>query len=373
MALKVIHISFLKGFPGLKKQLDGEVSASREISGADWLVLGCVYEKSECAFLRKIPKVFQGVFRRNLFAWLWLLRFARNYDFVLVRHMPFDPFVFLFSWFVKNRIVIFHSKNEEELPIVRPGWKGWAASKLEGFSGRLAALTASGILGVTHEIAKYHSKKKDLGPDFPVSVYPNALRVDDIHAADDFRSEKSVEIGFMAGMFSEWHGLDLLVEAFQLAPKVGDQGKLITIHIIGKLRVDQIKEIQEAQSNAGNFEFVCHGVLREDDYRKIFARCHIGIGSLAMYRTGLSEGATLKVREMLAMGVPVYSGHRDTAIPEDFPYYVCGTVAPTEILRFAEKYRGVSRLSVREAARPYIEKKEQMQSVVSFLEKLSHK
>ena len=34
-----------------------------------------------------------------------------------------------------------------------------------------------------------------------------------------------------------------------------------------------------------------------------------------MYRNGLTDGCTLKVREILAMGLPIFSGHKDTALP----------------------------------------------------------
>ena len=53
--------------------------------------------------------------------------------------------------------------------------------------------------------------------------------------------------------------------------------------------------------------------LKQKEYWKIFCNCNIGIGSLAMYRNGLTDGCTLKVREMLlwdylfpAIKIPLY-------------------------------------------------------------------
>ena len=46
------------------------------------------------SFERRIPALFRPMFLRNLYGWLVIKRLARSYDIVLLRHMPFDPFVF---------------------------------------------------------------------------------------------------------------------------------------------------------------------------------------------------------------------------------------------------------------------------------------
>ena len=56
-----------------------------------------------------------------------------------------------------------------------------------------------------------------------------------------------------------------------------------------------------------------------------------------MYRNGLTDGCTLKVREMLAMGLPIFSGHKDTALPDNFPYYFSEGGNIEDIIEFSKK------------------------------------
>ena len=85
----------------------------------------------------------------------------------------------------------------------------------------------------------------------------------------------------------------------------------------------------------------------------------------------MNEGATLKVREMLAMGLPIYSGHVDTALPPEFPYYVNGEVDISAIIDFAQRVRNVPRKTVRGASIPYVDKRVWVEELGGFLRKLS--
>lgn len=55
-----------------------------------------------------------------------------------------------------------------------------------------------------------------------------------------------------------------------------------------------------------------HGFLTQDQYEPILAAADIGIGVLGLHRKGLNEASPIKVREYLAYGLPVISGHPDT-------------------------------------------------------------
>ena len=72
---------------------------------------------------------------------------------------------------------------------------------------------------------------------------------------------------------------------------------------------------------------------------------------------GLTQACTLKVRDYLAAGVPVVSGH-DDVFPDDFPFYRRTGTDIDAMLAAAREWRAVDRLTVREAARPYIDKVE---------------
>lgn len=62
-----------------------------------------------------------------------------------------------------------------------------------------------------------------------------------------------------------------------------------------------------------------HGPLDHSSALQIMASADIGIGTLALHRKGLNEACALKLREYLALGLPVIYGNEDAdvdAIPE---------------------------------------------------------
>ncbi len=70
----------------------------------------------------------------------------------------------------------------------------------------------------------------------------------------------------------------------------------------------------------------------------------------------MKEACTLKVREYLNYGIPVYAGHRDAALPEEFPYYKNGDVNLSDMIHFAEKCRNFSKNEIARSAAKYISK-----------------
>ena len=71
----------------------------------------------------------------------------------------------------------------------------------------------------------------------------------------------------------------------------------------------------------------------------------------------MTEACTLKVREYLRAGLPVYAGHRDSALPEISNYFRQGPAQWRAILEYARAVRPVSRATIALAARPLIDKK----------------
>ena len=71
----------------------------------------------------------------------------------------------------------------------------------------------------------------------------------------------------------------------------------------------------------------------------------------------MTEACTLKVREYLAFGLPVFSGHKDV-FPASFSYYQHSEekITMSAIIKFARSHRDINRRETSEAARPYIEK-----------------
>lgn len=353
--MKVAYLIVTRTFPGLLKQVSYDRFFTSKLDGIVWDHFTFLDKVEEGGEAKKLPALFTGVFGRKLFAWFWLLRYATRYDYVVVRHMEFDPFALIFAWFVPNRVLVHHSKEVLELRQIRKGWKGRAASWLENISGRVATRTARALVGVTHEIGIYQKQFRRLPQAFPIGFFPNGVVVDTMPNIIDERSSDTISLGFMSGSFAAWHGLDRLLDG--LEDYFGADAPVpIRLELIGRLTEAQLAHVEQVNAAASTEVVIVHGRLKQDEYLKVLGKCHIGIGSLAMDRIELSEGATLKVREMLALGLPVYSGHVDTALPPDFPYYVNGNVDVSAIVEFVRTMSNVPREAVREAARPYIDK-----------------
>ena len=358
---RILHLSSVRELSsGQRKQLKFEVDGSEKIGNVDWETLALHTKETVYSFERRIPLLFRPLLLRNLFAWLVVIKIKKNYDVVLLRHITFDPFVFIFSPFVPNRVSVHHAKEVAELRLIRRGLIGNFASNLEKITGRFAIKNAAGILGVTKEIAKY---EKDLvGDDKPFHVYPNGINLNTVDIADDLRINDSVEIVFICGSFSPWHGLDRLLSAAD-AYEAKEGAPSINIHLIGRVPEDLLNEIKNTEKRSKLFNV--HGPLVGSEYKDLISKSDVGIGSLAMDRQNLKEGATLKVRELLAMGIPVYSGHTDTALPPDFKYYKVKEFPSLEgISEMALDMKGTSRSAVRESARRFIDKSASMRGVV---------
>lgn len=360
--LRVVHLTVYRDLPsGIRKQIKWEQSASKRLKDVEWTSLAVHGGAALEPFEKRIPHLFRSMFLRNLYGWLTARRLARTHDVVLVRHMPFDPFALLFAPFIRNRVSVHHSREWEELPLIRPGLAGRLAGALERVTGWVAVRYAMGVLGVTSEIARFQVDSR--APGKPAGLYANGIDLNTVDKVADLRNNTAVQVVFMSNTFSEWHGLDRLVDAVRDTAVIPDN---FSIHLIGHLSEPQKQQI--AALGALAKVFCIHGFLETDAYRTLLAEADVGIGSLAMDRQNMREGATLKVREMLGMGLPVYSGHADTALSSDFPFY--HQVAAIDIVglnQFGRDMKRHSRSEVRAAATPFIDKAATMQVAANWL------
>lgn len=353
---KILHITGVRDLgSGQRSQLIYESNAARELKGVKWETLALHSGDIKESFERKIPKYLDFILIRNIYFWMVISKLSKGYDVVLFRHLTFDPFSVIFTPFIKNRIGVHHSKEIEELRLIRKGFKGRLASFVERITGRFAVKNSLYIAAVTEEIALYERKERKI--DKPILVYPNGVEVKKIKLLDDNRST-STNILFICSHFAEWHGLDLLLESVN---RYKGEVKFF-IHLIGNLTETQKLMIK---NNKFSKNIIIYGSKNKEEYYNIASKCDVGLGSLAMYRQNLKEGSTLKVREMLAMGLPVYSGHKDASLDNGFKYYkYADDFEFEELLVFASNFKLVDRIMVRNEAESFIDKKGIMEKFI---------
>jgi hypothetical protein len=103
---------------------------------------------------------------------------------------------------------------------------------------------------------------------------------------------------------SQWQGIDKIVALATALPQA-------KFDLIGPSKLDA------APSNVR-----AYGVLTSTEYREILAQCDLGLGTLALYRKGMTEASPLKVREYLAYGLPTVIGYEDTDFVGAEPWYL---------------------------------------------------
>lgn len=360
--LRITHLSVMRNLAsGQRKQLRQEEIASRQLRGVSWHTVAIHDGTPASTFERPTPRWLRSQPLRLIYSWIVAWDLSRECDILLMRHSPFDLPGMLMSFLVRNRVSVHHSKEVQELPLIRPGALGRSLAIVERIAGAWIIRRARGVLGVTREIAAYEVERAGR-PTMPKDIYPNTVVTDEVKCIDDNRSADRVEAAFICANFTAWHGLDVLLDDAAQSASSALPG--LRIHLIGNLDESLRRRVQSAPR--GLFEM--HGHLSEERYRSVVSTCDVGIGSLALHRQGMSEGSTLKMCEMLAMGLPVYTAAPDVVLPEDFPYCRVDRGPSLAAVRaFGDSMKSTPRASVRGAAIPFIEKANWMRHAAAFL------
>ncbi len=159
----------------------------------------------------------------------------------------------------------------------------------------------NGIVGVTHEII---DQIKSSGYTSYTAVVPNSINV------SEYLKPRTAEISvsqipklvFIGTPGMSWHGVDRIIK---IAEATLNQ---LEFHIIGYGEGD----FDNAPENVRFY-----GVLPSNETYRVISSCHIGIGTMALFRKKMDEACPLKVRECLAYRLPMILGYEDTAYITD--------------------------------------------------------
>lgn len=124
-------------------------------------------------------------------------------------------------------------------------------------------------------------------------VVPNCIK--ELHSKKDL--PRGNKIVFVGNEDQKWQGVDLLFEMVKKLP-------MFQFFIIGNVST------RPELVNVGNVKFF--GVLTGLEYEKIMSEVDYSIGTLAFYRSGITEGSALKVRDYVGYDLPVIAGYKDS-------------------------------------------------------------
>lgn len=165
---------------------------------------------------------------------------------------------------------------------------------------RLIDRHVKGMVFVTQELARYGYYGK---LNLPKAVIGNGIDLEALPRLSVSKA-KTPHLFFIVGMPALWHGIDKVMFLAREFPSW-------TFHIVGLTAND-------CPGAPRNVHF--YGRLLLEEYLPIAAQAHVGIGTLALHRNGLNEASPLKVREYLALGLPVIIGYKDTDFSGQEPW-----------------------------------------------------
>ena len=343
--MKILHSALMKhASSGILNQMTWEQEAAKQLN-LDWDVILYV-QKYKKNVPSNIIKQWNGLsslewvkFRQDYYK--WLLAQSEIYDVLVLRHSLSDPFQAAFLKKINKPAYLVHHTLEVQEILSYRGIKSKAKSIVEKYFGKLSLDNAQGIITVTDEIFNYENLRVKNKFKNKI-IYPNGI-VYDGKKNDDKRQNEIPELIFIASHFSSWHGLDLLLDELKITSE-----KFI-LHIVGNLNyIDEQKAMQDQR-------IVLHGHLSHNEMQELMSKMWLGLSSFALFRQNMKEACTLKVREYLKNGLPVYSGYKDV-FPESFPYYKVGEPNFKAILNYARKMRHKTKEEISNSSRKYIDK-----------------
>ena len=273
----------------------------------------------------------------------WLLSIESQYDVFVLRYYVHDPFQLNFIRRINKPVFLVH--HTLEVPeLAMPGrLVDRIRALLENLIGRHTLSYAAGLIGVTTEILNYEKNRaKNRGFDQINLIYPNGINYRDV-AIKDNRSEQ-IELLFVSSFFSPWHGLDLLIKSLQA------NNDDFVLHIVGEVSTTDYQYLITDK------RVILHGKLSHREITVLSTRCHCGLSSFALFRKGMKEACTLKVREYLMLGLPVYAGYKDV-FPDNFACYKNGDADIDKIIHFAGELAERTKIEIASSAKRYIDKK----------------
>lgn len=358
--MKVLHVASFNSAAqniGVVRQMGYELNAVKN-SSLDWHVELWASDGVEgFDFIKPYPVSSTGWFKRRKVFFDRLREASKIYDAILVRYVPVDLFLPFFRSKSSKIFLVHHTKEDSALKVAYPGLKGRLFAWVELILGFFSIRHGDGLIAVTPEIAEYE-EKRCLKKHKYKYIYPNGIGYDDYAVADDERSGK-IKIIFTASKFFSWHGLSEVLNSLQSY----DNKSEIELHLVGNVSEEDKNQI----STNCMREVIMHGYLDDGRLRALLSSIDLALASFGLGSKGMKQACTLKVREYLAAGIPVYSGHDDVAFVTDFEYFRKGPIDFNLIYEYAKQSRLLPRKTVRDAAEEFIEKKHLVKSLYNWL------
>jgi len=239
-------------------------------------------------------------------------------DLIYCRHIKYSPHLVKSFCRASKYVVEVNTNDSKEFMLINP--RVGIYNKL---TRHFLYKSCSGLVTVTNELAS--------DPSFSRFKKPTITVANGVLGGHSKRAKKSPDdrytLGFIGTPGQPWHGIDKVI--FLAKNYIEFQ-----FYIIGPTAEDLIRD-QNTASIPDNVELF--GFLEKEKAMVLLEQCDVGISTLAIDRAGLTEGAPLKTREYLLMGLPVIIGYQDTDLSEKNPYVLNVGLGENNIINNLDK------------------------------------
>jgi hypothetical protein len=165
-------------------------------------------------------------------------------------------------------------------------------------------------ISVTNEIAIYQTNMGSRN-SFVVS---NGVSADSFAMKRNYPFENELNLLFLKGSsgFAPWNGFDRLIKSIDYYCSRNPNGIKINLYVYGH-KVDG-----EIAQRSYIFE---GGFITGEELDKVVDRMHLGVSGLSVYMKKFNEGASLKVREYVARGLPFIYAYADPDLNADTSFF----------------------------------------------------
>ena len=170
--------------------------------------------------------------------------------------------------------------------------RSWTRYALFTILKKLVYSNVSGAIFVTQELMQMN--EISLRPQIPKVAIGNSINLERIAQLPP-RQEARHGLFFVGSPNQVWHGVVELIEFAKDNPE-------IDVHVVGQIGTEALSNLHY------------YGKLDSSEYRAVADRCIAGVGSLNMNLNRMRQASSLKVREYLALGLPVILKYEDSDV-----------------------------------------------------------
>lgn len=356
---RILHFGYARTLgPGVKRQILSEIQAANRLEKTDWHSIYFSHDQAHHNFMRS-PSLLKGnwIFPKltayinlRVSAYRWLLSNYHNYDAILLRYPLGDPFLAFYARKLNHLFTIHHTKELDEIKSHR-GLVSIAHQTIENIVSKVVLRKVQGIVGLTKEILDYELNRIKF-KTIPGFVSSNGINTTTLSQLSDKRKD-NIKLVCICSKPYAWQGLDLVVSEL-----INSDIQNVELHFIGDIT---------AEVFGNDPRIFYHGMLTQSELEDCLSIYDLGLGSFALYRKAMTEACTLKTRDYLASGIPVYANHVDSGLPEDFPFFINQPFNLKNAVELANSFRGTTKDSIREASLPYIDKQHLLEDLAEWI------